>query len=57
MNDAFEEGCSEDHAGDLCPICQCGELNPDFLARIERAASQPGHVMTGDEFKAWLDSL
>lgn len=57
MDDASEDGCGDDRGGDSCPICKNGELNPDCLARIEHAVSQPGHVMTGDEFKAWLDSL
>lgn len=57
MDDAFEDGCGDDHGDETCPICRGEELDPDFLARIEHAAAQPGRVMTAEEFIAWLDSL
>lgn len=57
MDDAFKDGCGDDHGDDACSICRKEELDPDFLARIEQAAAQPGNVMTVEEFGEWLDSL
>ena len=57
MDDAFKDGCGDEHGDDSCPICRGDELDPDFLAMIEQAAAQPGQVMTFDEAKAWLRSL
>ena len=56
MGDAFEDGCGDDHGDGECPICR-GDVSDEFIARIEQAASQPGQIMTFDEFKAWLDGL
>jgi hypothetical protein len=56
MDDAFEDGCGDDGTDAPCPICRGEELDPDFLARIEAAASQPGRSMTADEAIEWLRS-
>lgn len=54
MDDAFRDGCDDDHGGGSCPICRGEELDPDFLARIEQAGAQPGMAMTFDEAMDWF---
>ena len=54
--DRHNEGCSDDDS-EPCPICRGEELDPDFVARIEQAAAQPGRTMTFDEAIAWLRTL
>jgi hypothetical protein len=49
------EPCA-DGADESCPICRGEELDPDFVARIEQAAAQPGRTMTFDEAMEWLRS-
>jgi hypothetical protein len=48
------ERCGDDGTDKPCPICRGEELDPEFLARIEEAAAQPGITMTFDEAIAWL---
>tara|TARA_R110000868_G_scaffold411718_1_gene707979 strand:+ start:2955 stop:3134 length:180 start_codon:yes stop_codon:yes gene_type:complete len=48
-----EERCGENGDKD-CPICS-DRMSPAFIETVRQAAAQPGQVMTGDEFKAWLD--
>lgn len=48
--------CGDDGDGRSCPICRGDPLDPDFVEMIERAAAQPGQVMTVDEFTVWLDA-
>lgn len=58
MDDAFRDGCGDDHGGDSCPICRGEELSPDFIAMLERAASaEPVVSMTVDEAIEWLRSI
>lgn len=57
MDDAFKDGCGDDHGDDSCPICRGEELDPDFLAQITAAAAQPGREMTIEEFGEWLRGL
>ena len=52
-----EERCGDDGTDEPCPICRGEELDPDFLAMIERAAAQPGRVMTVEEAIEWIQSL
>ena len=54
MDDAFRDGCDDDHGDGSCPICRGEELDPDFLARIEQAGAHPGMAMTFDEAMEWL---
>ena len=56
MDDAFKDGCGDDHGDEPCPICR-GEVSDEFIATTERAAVQPGRAMTIDQFEAWLDGL
>ena len=46
--------CGDDGAHEPCPICRGEELDPNFLARIEQAAAQPGRTMNFDEAMEWL---
>lgn len=57
MDDAFRDGCDNDHGNGSCPICRGEELDPDFLAWVEQAASQSGRAMTAEEAIEWLRSL
>lgn len=57
MDDAFRDGCDDDHGDGSCPICRGEELDPDFLAWVEQAAAQPDRVMTAEEAIEWLRSL
>ncbi|WP_156460682.1 hypothetical protein [Sphingomonas sp. Leaf339] len=57
MDDAFESGCGDDGTDGPCSICRGEELSPDFIAMLERAAAQPGRVMTAEETVEWLRSL
>lgn len=56
MDDAFKDGCGDDHGDDMCPICRGEELSPDFIAMLEQAAAQPGRVMTAEKAVEWLRS-
>ena len=56
MDDAFRDGCGDDHGDGSCPICR-GEVSDEFTATIEQAAAQPGRAMRIDQFEAWLDGL
>jgi hypothetical protein len=51
------DGRCDDGTDEPCPICRSEELDPDFLAMIEKAAAQPGQVMTADEAIEWLRTL
>lgn len=55
--DQHEGRCGDDGTDEPCPICRGEELDPDFLAMIERAAAQPGKAMSFDEAMEWLDTL
>jgi hypothetical protein len=55
--DQHEGRCGDDGTDEPCPICRGEELDPDFLARIERAAAQPGRAMTVEEAIEWLRNL
>lgn len=58
MGDAFEGGCDHEHGDETCPICRGEELNPDFIAMLEQAASaEPVVSMTAEEAVEWLRSL
>ena len=57
MDDAFRDGCGDDHGDDSCPICRGEDLDPDFLAWVEQAAAQPGRAMTAEEAIEWFRSL
>lgn len=57
MDDAFRDGCDDDHGGGSFPICRGEELDPDFLAWVEQAAAQPGRVMTAEQAIEWINSL
>ena len=48
------ERCDDDETDEPCPICRGEELDPDFLAMIERAAAQPGKAMSFDKAIEWL---
>jgi len=58
MGDAFKDGCDDEHGDETCPICRGEELNPDFIAMVEQAASaEPVVSMTAEEAVEWLRSL
>jgi hypothetical protein len=57
MDDAFKDGCGDDHGDEECPICRGEELSPDFIAMLEQAVAQPGFVMTAEETVEWLRGL
>ncbi len=58
MGDAFGDGCGGDHGDGTCPICRGEELSPDFIALLERAASdEPVVSMTVEEAAEWIRSL
>lgn len=56
MDDAFKDGCGNDHGDESCPICR-GEMSDEFVERMKAAAAQPGRAMTVEEASEWLRSL
>lgn len=45
-----------EHEDPDCPICQ-GRISPEFLAHLDAIAADPGPMMEGEEFWAWLNGL
>lgn len=49
--------CDNDWDGRSCRICRGDPLDPDFVEMVERAAAQPGRVMSFDVAMEWLRRL